>query len=85
MTSDLPKAHIHVPRDDQAYAAEVGLRNLVERDILTLSGETYSVNPQNSELVEYYANSIRHLMPGSTADDLGDSAPAKEISAPAGS
>ncbi len=91
MIADLPRAHIHVPRDDQAYAAEVGLRNLIERDILVLKGDIYSVNPDNGELVDYYANSIRHLMPGhDPGDDPGpgpavDSAPAKEISAPAGS
>ena len=82
MITDQPQAHIHVPRDDNAYAAEVGLRNLVERNVLTLRGDTYSVNPQNAELVDFYANSIRHLMPETPP---GLSADAKEVSAPAGS
>jgi len=82
MIMDLPQAHIHVPRDDQTYAAEVGLRNLVERKVLTLQDGTYTANPDQAELIGYYANSIRHLMPGFAPDD---SATAKEISAPAGS
>ncbi|MCF6231979.1 MAG: 1-acyl-sn-glycerol-3-phosphate acyltransferase [Rhodobacteraceae bacterium] len=82
MVTDLPMAHTHVPRDDQAYATEVGLRNLIERNVLTLSGETYSINPENAELVNFYANSIRHLMPDALPND---SAAANGISAPAGS
>ena len=82
MITDLPQAHIHVPRDDQGYAAEVGLRNLIERDMLILKDGLYAVNPENAELVDYYANSIRHLMPDARK---GDTATAKEISAPAGS
>jgi glycerol-3-phosphate O-acyltransferase len=80
MIADLPEAHIHLPRDDRAYAAEVGLRNLVERKILTLDDGTYTLNSDNSDLLMYYANSIRHLMADETP---GDSAGAKEISASA--
>jgi glycerol-3-phosphate O-acyltransferase len=77
MTRELPQAHIHLPRDDQAYAAEVGLRNLVERRILTLKDGTYAANPDDMDLLTFYANSIRHLMGPSEA-----SAPIKEVSAP---
>jgi glycerol-3-phosphate O-acyltransferase len=79
---ELPKAHIHLPRDDRDYAAEVGLRNLTERKILTVEDGKYTPNPENVELLMYYANSIRHLMP---AEDPAVSATANEISAPAGS
>jgi len=82
MIVDLPEAHIHVPRDDQTYAAEVGLRNLIERKLLTLHDGLYTASPEHTDLIDYYANSIRHLMPGYVPEN---SAPAKEVSAPAGS
>jgi len=63
MRADLPRAHMHMPRDDCAYAAEVGLRSMVERKVLLLKAGKYTVNPDNSDLLSYYANSIRHLMP----------------------
>lgn len=86
MIADLPEAHIHMPRDDQVYAAEVGLRNLVERKILSVKGGEYVANPDHSDLLLYYASSIRHLMPKQElGQDPEDSAGAKELSAPAGS
>ena len=63
MIIDLPEAHIHIPHDDREYAAEVGLRTLTRRNILTLEGDRYIPNPEMTELLEFYANSIRHLMP----------------------
>jgi glycerol-3-phosphate O-acyltransferase len=82
MISDLPEAHIHLPRDDQTYAAEVGLRNLLERRILTLEDDTYRVNPDDIDLLTYYANSITHLMGPQQGDAM---ASGKEVSALAGS
>lgn len=82
MIAVLPDAHIHIPHDDREYAAEVGLRNLTERDILILQDGRYSANPENLELLTYYANSICHLLP---VLDIENAAVAKEISAPAGS
>ncbi|TNF57497.1 MAG: glycerol-3-phosphate acyltransferase [Rhodobacteraceae bacterium] len=83
LIADLPTAHIHMPRENRDYAAEVGLRHLVGRGILQQGADgTYSVNPRETDLLMFYANSIRHLMPGKTAKD---SASAKEFSAPAGS
>ncbi len=78
---DHPSAHIHLPRDNRDYAAEVGLRQLVERGILTVQDDRYVPDPAQAELLRYYANSIRHLM---NAADPPDSASAKEISATAG-
>jgi len=79
---DIPHAHIHLPRDNRDYAAEVGLRELVEHGVLVETGGTYAVNPDQADLLHYYANSIRHLMPGPDPDI---SASAKEYSATAGS
>ena len=78
----LPDAHVHLPRDNRSYAVEVGLRNLLERGLLSEDGDRYAANPDKTALLRFYANSIRHLLAG---PDTIDSAPAKEISAPAGS
>jgi glycerol-3-phosphate O-acyltransferase len=77
-----PDAHMHLPRDNRDYAAEVGIRHLVERRILVEQGDKFVASPEQVELLQYYANSIRHLMAGQT---VLDSAIANEISAPAGS
>lgn len=80
--TDTPRAHIHMPREDRNYAAEVGLRQLVERGALVLEGGLYTVKDGRADLLTFYANSIRHLMPG---PDMEVSAGANEISASAGS
>lgn len=79
---DHPASHIHLPRHNRDYAAEVGLRHLVERGILELQEDRYVPVPEQMELLQYYANSIRHLM---LAPDDPDSATAKQYSATAGS
>jgi len=78
LIEEVPHAHIHLPRNNRDYAAEVGLRQLTERGILILTGDSYSLNPEEEELCRFYANSIRHLLP---RNNPKDSAPAKEISA----
>jgi len=78
----VPDAHVHLPRNNRDYAAEVALRHLTERGILIETDETYVLNPQREEACRFYANSIRHLMQSKIPKD---SASAKEISAPAGS
>ncbi|MDA0962524.1 MAG: 1-acyl-sn-glycerol-3-phosphate acyltransferase [Proteobacteria bacterium] len=83
LIADLPHAHIHMPRGDRGYGAEVGLRALTERGILRADGEGhFRLNPAETETVQFYANSIRHLMMPKIAKD---SAGARELSAPAGS
>lgn len=59
-----PNAHIHLPRDNRDYGVEVGLRNLIERRILNIENDVYSIVPDQIEIVRFYANSIRHLMTG---------------------
>lgn len=80
--ADLPNAHIHLPRDNRDYAAEVGLRQLVERKILILENGRFHPNPDELDLLRFYASSIRHLMPEPPEPVA---AHAKEISADAGS
>ncbi len=54
-------AHIHVPRNDYDYLVEVGLRMLTLRHIVREEDSKYRANWQEKNLLEYYANSIRHL------------------------
>lgn len=62
-------AHVHVPRRDQEYALEVGLRMLVLRRLVLLRDGLYHPNPAEIELLRYYANSIRHLFEGAEASE----------------
>ncbi|CUH77953.1 1-acyl-sn-glycerol-3-phosphate acyltransferase [Tropicibacter naphthalenivorans] len=55
----LSDCHVHLPRDDVAYAVEVGLRALTERGIAT--AEPHQITPDGQGLAEFYAASIRHL------------------------
>jgi len=57
----LPKAHVHLPRGDLPYAVEVGLRNLRERDMVRQDAGNITLNPEERQVVDYYAKSIAHL------------------------
>jgi glycerol-3-phosphate O-acyltransferase len=54
-------AHIHIPRADQDYAVEVGLRMLLLRHLVEEDNGLYRANPREEILLRYYANSIAHL------------------------
>ena len=56
-------AHIHIPRADQDYAVEVGLRMLLLRHFVEEQDGLYRANPREEALLRYYANSISHLLP----------------------
>jgi len=60
-------AHVHIPRADQDYALEVGLRMLRLRHLVEEENGLYRANPQEAPLLRYYANSIAHLIPAATA------------------
>jgi glycerol-3-phosphate O-acyltransferase len=55
-------AHIHIPRADQDYAMEVGLRMLLLRHFVEEENGLYRANPREEMLLRYYANSIAHLV-----------------------
>ncbi len=55
-------AHIHVPRNDHDYLIDVGLRMLTLRHIVKQEDGKYRANWQEKLLLEYYANSIVHLL-----------------------
>jgi glycerol-3-phosphate O-acyltransferase len=56
-------AHIYIPRKDHDYAVDVGLRMLTLRRLVEVKEGLYRVDPDNADLLRYYANSIRHLFP----------------------
>ncbi|WP_438991153.1 1-acyl-sn-glycerol-3-phosphate acyltransferase [Lentibacter sp.] len=58
----MPEAHIHAPREDMAYALEYGLRNLVGRGFVSEAEGRYQITEEGQPLVQYYANSIAHLL-----------------------
>jgi glycerol-3-phosphate O-acyltransferase len=58
-------AHVHIPRGDEEYAIEVGLRMLALRRLVGEEDGLYFARPEEAPLLRYYANSIRHLLPGS--------------------
>jgi glycerol-3-phosphate O-acyltransferase len=60
-------AHVHIPRHDQEYAVEVGLRVLLMRRMVLLQDGLYRANPEERALLAYYANAIGHLAAGSQA------------------
>ena len=55
-------AHVHIPRGDQDYAIEVGLRMLRLRHLVAEQDGLYGAEPEETPLLRYYANSIAHLL-----------------------
>jgi len=55
-------AHIYVPRGDRDYALTVGLRMLSLRNVIEERDGLYQILAGQRPLVEYYANSIAHLL-----------------------
>ena len=59
--SKLKSAHIHMPRGEISYAAEIALKHLSERRILRTEGDMIVVDEKQRFALRYYANSIAHL------------------------
>ena len=56
-------AHVHVPRADQDYAVQVGLRMLTLRRLVQEDeAGLYSARKTELALLRYYANAIAHLL-----------------------
>ncbi len=51
----------YIPRADRDYAVTVGVRMLTLRKILIEHDGDFSINPDETALMHYYANSIAHL------------------------
>lgn len=58
-------ARIYIPRKDQDYAIDVGLRMLTLRRLVEETDGLFAARPEEMPLLRYYANSVRHLFPGS--------------------
>jgi glycerol-3-phosphate O-acyltransferase len=56
-------AHVHIPRHDQEYAVEVGLRMLLMRHLVDAADGAYRASPKETALLAFYANAIAHLLP----------------------
>jgi glycerol-3-phosphate O-acyltransferase len=61
MVADMPAAHVHLPRGDLAYAVEVGVRNLLKRELLKEGPDGLILVEEERGLLDYYAHSIAHL------------------------
>jgi hypothetical protein len=60
-------AHVYVPRRDQDYAIEAGLRMLVSRHLVVERDGLYTPRAEEALLLRYYANSIAHYAPGAVS------------------
>ncbi|MEA2600712.1 MAG: glycerol-3-phosphate O-acyltransferase [Acidobacteriota bacterium] len=54
-------AHVYVPRQDQDYAIDAGLRMLTQRHLVEEKDGLYTARPEEMHVLRYYANSIGHL------------------------
>ena len=51
----------YIPRGDYNYAVDVGVRMLTLRNILNNDAGLFSAKPEETAIINYYANSIAHL------------------------
>ena len=70
-------AHVYIPRRDQDYAIEAGLRMLTQRHLVEERDGLYIAKPEEMRVLQYYAGSIEHLVAQAQTR-----APALRISAP---
>lgn len=61
--SELQHAHIHLPHQDLTYAMQYGLERLTKRGLVESQSGVLKITEDGRALVEYYANSIKHLFP----------------------
>ncbi|MFY0618479.1 1-acyl-sn-glycerol-3-phosphate acyltransferase [Shimia sp.] len=62
LLSSLPDDRARFMRDAPQEAIEGALRTLVGRKVLVEGDGAFSVNPDQSDILRFYANSIRHLI-----------------------
>lgn len=54
--------HVYIPRRDQDYAIEAGLRMLLQRHLVEEKEGLYAARESEIAVLRYYANSIAHLL-----------------------
>jgi glycerol-3-phosphate O-acyltransferase len=55
-------AHVYLPRQDQDYAINAGLRMLTLRHLVDEVDGLYAARPEEMQVLSYYAGSIEHLV-----------------------
>jgi glycerol-3-phosphate O-acyltransferase len=55
-------AHVYIPRRDRDYTMEVGLRMLTLRHVVVERDGLLYARREDLPLLEYYANSVAHLL-----------------------
>ena len=63
-------AHVHIPRQDEEYAVDVGLRMLMLRHLILAENGVYRPNPKETALLAFYANAIVHLLTPDASNGL---------------
>lgn len=69
LIDDLPAANVRIAKHDKDMSIEYGLHQMTARGLIVESDGQYSANPEQVEILQFYANSIRHLMPESKGID----------------
>lgn len=83
LTADMKakRVHVHLPRGDNAYATEVGIRLLAARKLIGQDGTgaeaRFVINPHDRLILAYYANSIAHLCDQIETVHISDLTPAE--------
>jgi len=67
---DRAGAITYIPRSDRDYAISLGVEMLKLRHIVEEEDGLLRVNEENRHLLDYYANSIEHLLPKANADAM---------------
>jgi glycerol-3-phosphate O-acyltransferase len=61
-------AHVYLPRQDQDYAIDAGLRMLTLRHLVDEVDGLFAARPEELKVLSYYAGSIEHLVARAVAD-----------------
>lgn len=69
-------AHVYLPREDEAYAIEVGLRTLVQRRLVEERDGGWAPVPAERPVLRYYAAAIAPLLGGAGATQFVAGPPA---------
>jgi glycerol-3-phosphate O-acyltransferase len=73
-------AHVYLPRQDQDYAIEAGLRMLTLRHLVDEVDGLYAARPEEMQVLSYYAGSIEHLVRTAASAEV-ETAPSLEAEA----
>ncbi|MGB0797905.1 MAG: glycerol-3-phosphate acyltransferase, partial [Planktomarina sp.] len=55
------EGHVHVPREDAEYAAEIGIANLRRRALIEDGPDGVQISEKGRDVVPYYASTLEHL------------------------